>query len=80
MKQNRTAYFHMGVDYARVMLEGQTTDTALVHLYGTSEEIEHYGKLIEKAINDAVAKPPKLISTEHDESGRVVAFFTKESR
>lgn len=73
MKQNRTAYFHTGDDYSCVMLEGQTTSNPLVRLYGTLEEIKFYGALIEKAINDAVAKPPKL-------PGEVVAFFHRESR
>lgn len=51
MKRNRTARFHMGTDYACVMLEGQGTDTALVRLHGTSEEVEFYGRLIASAIN-----------------------------
>ena len=60
MKRNRTAHFHMGADYACVMLEDQTTETALVRLYGTSEEVEYYGRIIESAINDrAKARGPR---------------------
>jgi hypothetical protein len=55
MNRNRTAHFHMGDDYACVMLEGQTTESALVILTGSSEEKQYYGSLIETAINDSVS-------------------------
>ena len=51
MRRDRKAEFHMGIDYAVVMLEGQTTDKALINLYGTSEEVKFYGNLIADAIN-----------------------------
>jgi hypothetical protein len=51
MRKTRKAVFHMGIDYACVILDGQTTDAATVRLYGTSEEVEFYGKLVESAIN-----------------------------
>lgn len=53
MRKNRTAEFHKGMDYACVMLQEQSTDTALVRLYGTGQEVQYYGDLIARAINSA---------------------------
>lgn len=59
-KRNRKAAFHLGVDYAVVMLGDENTENATIRLYGTSEEVEFYGKIIEHAINEHAELPMSM--------------------
>ena len=44
MKRDENTTFHMGIDYACVMLPSQTTENPIARIYGTSEEVRHYGE------------------------------------
>lgn len=41
--------FHIGIDYACVMGEHQTTEAPIARLFGISKDVESYGKLFAAA-------------------------------
>lgn len=41
--------FHKGVDYACLLLPGQTTDKPLAHIYGVDRDVTRYGNLFAAA-------------------------------
>lgn len=44
MKRDENTTFHLGIDYACVMTPSQTTENPIARVYGTSEEVRHYGE------------------------------------
>src|SRR5258708_35850323 len=58
--------FHMGVDYACVMGEHQTTEDAVARLFGQSRDVEAYGKLF--------AAAPQIAATLKDGAQIIEAY------
>lgn len=75
MRKATQAEFHLGADYACVMLPHQNTETALARLYGTSEEVEYYGTLFTKAIpsHHALVAAIELALNQHAAGGITLA-------
>lgn len=56
--------FHMGIDYACVMGEHQTTEAPIARLFGISKDVEAYGKLFAAAPEMLAALKEALNSLE----------------